>query len=451
MKYFIIIYLCIIWGKVWGVSCELPINDEFLHTETIYPDSVYWISPIDGDDIKDKFITLNSESDKDNAMLLEYIADQKLIKLTPKNKLKNEKYELKSAVIPNYVRGDTHPIEVNTSIPIKKLHWIEKPKFISTKKKAHYQMFGWGGGSRTEILFNLKTNLDPKQYLINVKSYENLDSTNFESYLARPFLSENNVESFELWSGFNRGCPRVRKQQDFSFQQGQTVYLKFDLITHDGLIIPWQGEPEAYVFDDIKKINEQYGCFSNQDNNSIKNDQRVFFISPISTNINILQSNQFYLDINVVVKSEDGNDFDWLIPQSEFLSILNENKIYLKNKTGHIINEYGNTQQNEGITINSDKYVSYESIIENITPLAKFTKRSEYIFNFTIPLPRNLGESFDFNVFYQNDEFPIEVFNKLKNDNKPYRLYLILKSNTLKVHCQAIDGKVENGFRCSFE
>lgn len=43
--------------------------------------------------------------------------------------------------------------------------------------------------SRVQV-FNLKTNLDSKQYLINVKSYKNQNSEDFESYIARPFLSK---------------------------------------------------------------------------------------------------------------------------------------------------------------------------------------------------------------------------------------------------------------------
>ncbi|MEN8282931.1 hypothetical protein [Acinetobacter gerneri] len=246
MKYFSIICLCLFGGNVWAMSCAVPLSDGVLHTGAIYPNSVFWISLVYGDNIQDKFVTLNSKNDKDNKMLLEYISDQKLIKLTPKNKLKNENYELKSSVIPNYVGGGTYLVEVNTPVH------IEKPQLISIKNNKNYSLLYGNTQQSTSILFNLKTNLDSKQYLINVKSYKNQNSEDFESYVARPFSSKNGVESFELWSDFNSGCPSVRKTQNFSFQEGKTVYLKFDLITYDGKIIPWQGDAEVYKFN-IKK------------------------------------------------------------------------------------------------------------------------------------------------------------------------------------------------------
>nr|WP_174505736.1 hypothetical protein [Acinetobacter sp. Marseille-Q1620] len=93
-------------------------------------------------------------------------------------------------------------------------------------------------------LFNLKTNLNPRQYLINMKVYPSPELLIFESYLIQTFLDEDNTESFRLGFSNSLCCSLFRNINSFIVQTDQTVYLKFDLITYDGVIILWNGKPK---------------------------------------------------------------------------------------------------------------------------------------------------------------------------------------------------------------
>ena len=45
----------------------------------------------------------------------------------------------------------------------------------------------------------------------------------------------------------------IAVQRDtFYFQFGETIWAKFDLISHKGDIVPWQGEPLKFELQELK-------------------------------------------------------------------------------------------------------------------------------------------------------------------------------------------------------
>ena len=41
-------------------------------------------------------------------------------------------------------------------------------------------------------------------------------------------------------------------KEKFDFQFGETIWAKFDLISHNGVMVPWQGEPLKFELQETK-------------------------------------------------------------------------------------------------------------------------------------------------------------------------------------------------------
>nr|WP_174505734.1 hypothetical protein [Acinetobacter sp. Marseille-Q1620] len=207
--------------------------------------------------------------------------------------------------------------------------------------------------------------------------------------------------------------------------------------------------PEMIQIDDKNKIDEYYKYFTQEKNIVVKSKGKTLFRSPLSAKIEVKQKDNFNLNINVMLRNE--NDVDWFVPRFEILSLYSISKIFVIDTKGYVVSSHPESIMRRSFEINGNKASVLRPVLENITGFANFTKKSTYKLNFLVPIPQKLGCDFDFEIFYQDYKVPPEIYSKFFKNNESQGISLNLKSNTVKVHCQAIDGKVENGFRCSFE
>ncbi len=207
--------------------------------------------------------------------------------------------------------------------------------------------------------------------------------------------------------------------------------------------------PKAIDINDTKKIDEYYQYFMKDWNIKTKYGREIIFKPVLFAKMELVQWDKFNLKVKIEI--QNNQDFDWFIPRFDERSIYSEKKIYLtKDKsileTYPSHNFYRKLVSKDGVVVNI-----HEPIIENVSLFAYFKKKSKYILNYDIAIPSDQGEVFDIEIYYYDSEYPVEISRKYSNDRNADYPSLYTKSNIVKVSCKAIDGKVENGFNCTFK
>ncbi len=208
--------------------------------------------------------------------------------------------------------------------------------------------------------------------------------------------------------------------------------------------------PKAININDTKKIDEYYQYFMEDFNIKSKSSNGYIVYKPVLfAKMEVVQWDKF--NLNAKIEIQNNQDFDWFIPRYDERSIYSEKKIYLiKDKsileTYPSHNFYRKLVSKDGVVVNM-----HEPIIENVSFFAYFKKNSKYILNYDIAIPSDQGETFTFDIFFRENTYPVEIIRKYSRERNADFPELETESNTIKVSCQAIDGKVENGFHCTFK
>ena len=88
----------------------------------------------------------------------------------------------------------------------------------------------------------LKTSWKPEDYLVLIHITNPAQSSTAQSLITRPYTAAN--QRHEIAMSFDLCSSGV---DDFTFQPGEHISVTFDLISHDGNIIPWQTEPLIFT------------------------------------------------------------------------------------------------------------------------------------------------------------------------------------------------------------
>ena len=123
---------------------------------------------------------------------------------------------------------------VNLPLPA----WVAYPQLheVSIYADMHYD-------THNIIKWEMKTNLQADDYYVYVSLSKKADFSDAQGYFTD--VSWNNILSLYY-------SPCSESRDFFSFQFGETIWAKFDLISHNGVIVPWQGEPLKFELQETK-------------------------------------------------------------------------------------------------------------------------------------------------------------------------------------------------------
>ncbi|WP_157758074.1 hypothetical protein [Acinetobacter larvae] len=202
--------------------------------------------------------------------------------------------------------------------------------------------------------------------------------------------------------------------------------------------------PEAIQRDDQVFLDHIFSYLNK--NNILDVNDRVHLFKPvISATVFAYQLDAFTIKVNVLLKNDRT---DWYIPRFEEKSIFSQNKIYLISKDKITLKKipewwaYKPRGPHEPIV--------YSPKPAHIGLFARFNKGDQYKLEYIVDLPKTNEEQLIFDLLYQDNTIPTEIFmkyNELYDENLPI---MAIKSNIIKVSCHAIDGDVTKGFKCDF-
>ena len=109
--------------------------------------------------------------------------------------------------------------------------WVAYPKLheVSIYADMHYD-------THNIIKWKMETNLQANDYYVYVTLAKKADFSD---------ASWNNILSLYY-------SPCSESRDSFRFQFGETIWAKFDLISHNGVMVPWQGEPLKFELQETK-------------------------------------------------------------------------------------------------------------------------------------------------------------------------------------------------------
>lgn len=233
-----------------ALSCQAPtLNLD--HTKNIYPDSIFWLQSPNFP--KNFFLSsaidqskLISIKDKFKALPNEYSFTPTFSKLKPQKELKaDQKYFLSNPKLSaNYI-NKSYAYTIKAKSPIPDLKWISFPKLSNVNYVDNNRS---SLGRRGHIRFTFKANLSADDFLLRVQQTSDPSWKSATTHIINPINEENHMSAFSLGFGDCEG-------KSFNFNPNETIYIKIDLISHDGKIVPWQGN--ALKFELIKKFGDK--------------------------------------------------------------------------------------------------------------------------------------------------------------------------------------------------
>ena len=234
-----------------ALSCAMP-TLPILSTTNVYEDSVFWVDYPHNVDRPDNFIIQSPKK------IIRLISEQdtespNLYKLIPKyNLATNEQYNvspLKASVSKYFT---PYSFKTSSGSFDRPLIWEIYPQLT----QMIYEPNGvWG--ARGSMTFKFKTNMTSDDFLLKIQYTDDPSWKSVAHRIIKPLSGENNESYFNL--GFNV-CSNF---YSVHFKPNQTIYIKFDLITHDGKILKWNGDGITYKIQQKKHNNLDYSTKTN--------------------------------------------------------------------------------------------------------------------------------------------------------------------------------------------
>ena len=247
-KYFMlpcILLSTLLSQSLWALDCSIPPQLNIYQTDNIYPNSVLWLKSVTGEPIQP--ITLNPKRAQNSLIPSQLGSDHSFQKLQPQHHLSpdqhytaNLKKQFGDAIFQNELS-----IQVQPYPPAMPLTWVKQP----TLTDVHYDD-NTGYGAIGRLSMQLKTSWKPEDYLVLIHITNPAQSSTAQSLITRPYTAANQLH--EIAMGFDLCSSGV---DDFTFQPGERISVTFDLISHDGNIIPWQTEPLIFTLATDQIVN----------------------------------------------------------------------------------------------------------------------------------------------------------------------------------------------------
>ncbi|NHB56829.1 hypothetical protein G9F32_02105 [Acinetobacter sp. 194] len=148
----------------------------------------------------------------------------------------NQEYQVTTKTNDFYqFNPDDYKFEIKTLPNLPKLKWIEKPHFLGYNITPENAQFDQSG----ELIFSFQTNQDPNDYLILIHATNITKLGNSNSFILSPYKDSESKQSFKSYISFGyHMCQHL-----VNFDENDQILLKFDLVSHDGKVIPWQDDP----------------------------------------------------------------------------------------------------------------------------------------------------------------------------------------------------------------
>ena len=255
MKTFLgILLACCVPVTAWATSCgSRALYDLHVSWMNVYPDSVFWleVSQLPQNDQLDvhsmQFQRLGQRGigyktlthypygiaqlrpKKPLQVGLQYTFTSK----TPLEKLQYE-YKWQKGVIETVDVGwveRTHKVNSFTVLPAVTLPlpaWVQYPKLYEVSLGESML------GSVGDIRWKMQTTLDNRDYLVYVSLSRKADFSGAQGFLT--------AISYDQAVNIGHEPCKLRKDY-FDFKYDEIIWAKFDLISHNGVIVPWQGAP----------------------------------------------------------------------------------------------------------------------------------------------------------------------------------------------------------------
>ena len=228
-------------ASAWSLSCTPKPAFEVLHTGNVYVDSVFWLqssvpesqAPISVADLQ---LQLDGKAGAALQANPQKIAGYTGFQVQPQLQAGGAyQVVLKDKKRDNYafLSDLANRFTVETKIVTNPdLAWRESPKLI--KVKHHSGTWGDSGN----VLWSLKTTRPLQDYLVVIQLAPERNMEKAQTFIVNPV----SLQSQEVVGvGFG---PCQYGPESYVFSKNSTVWAKFDLLSHDGKLIPWQGKPQ---------------------------------------------------------------------------------------------------------------------------------------------------------------------------------------------------------------
>ena len=238
MKYLTILVILAFnsFSSVWASSCPANRPLDLIHTATLYPNSVMWLNHAQ-DAIALTAQPIQPSSSQSIPLNQAIDPITQLVKYTPmQHFMASEHYQISATQKKDTEKYSVeNQIEISTPTQLATLQWLKKPVFTGYEISEDDPLSGVSG----QMTFTLQTNFPPDDYLVLVHILNSKKYAGPHHFILQPSAStdSNQPNTTNISMGFSI-C-----QSTLLFEENEELLAKFDLISHDGKIIPWQGDP----------------------------------------------------------------------------------------------------------------------------------------------------------------------------------------------------------------
>ena len=228
-------------ASAWSLSCTPTPVFEVVHTGNVYVDSVFWLqssvpesqAPISVTDLQlqpdGKAVAALQSNPRQIAGYTGFQVQPQLQAGGAYQVVLKDKKRDNYAFLSDLANRFTVETKIVTS---PDLAWRERPKLI----KVGHHSGTWGDSGN--VLWSLQTTRPLQDYLVVLQLAAKPDMANAKTFIVNP-VSLQGQEVVAVSFGPCQYGPKA-----YVFTKNSTVWAKFDLLSHDGKLIPWQGEPQ---------------------------------------------------------------------------------------------------------------------------------------------------------------------------------------------------------------
>ncbi|UOO88566.1 hypothetical protein LVJ82_13985 [Vitreoscilla massiliensis] len=266
MKTFLgILLACSVPVSAWATSCGTRLLYN-LHTQTqnVYPDSVFWLEissrpqteQLDVHNMQFQRLGQRGIGYQPVTNYLNGIAQLRPKKplqvglkytFTSKTPLEKLQYEWQKGVIETVdlewveaaQRVNSFTVLPAVSLPLPA--WVQYPKLHEVSQGETTV------GDAGRISWKMQANLNVRDYLVYVNLSRKADFSEAQGFLTDVGYGQTVNVSFD---------PCQTRKERFDFKYGDTIWAKFDLISHNGIIVPWQGEPLRFELQPLEPARQ---------------------------------------------------------------------------------------------------------------------------------------------------------------------------------------------------
>ena len=232
MKKYLLLSLCFASLYCTAESVAVLRYVQVQTPEAVYPNSLFWIDPSE----KDKMpYTLQSAQQKIRLVPQKAIYPIHALPFKPEIPLSSQhSYRLNTAE-----EGERFAEELTYHFKVKNNHQATVPQWTKSPKLEQVDFYPHENALR--LRFSTPLNLNPHDYLIQIRIAPLHIFATESAYLVQPTLNDRHELSFDVHLDTKS---MTLLNADL---RGDLLKMKFDLIRYDGKVIPWQGKAVKYL------------------------------------------------------------------------------------------------------------------------------------------------------------------------------------------------------------